>query len=221
MLLLTASQSRRALVALSLFHILIITASNYLVQLPMTLFGFHTTWGAFSFPFIFLATDLTVRLFGKVHARRIIALVMLPALLVSYMISVIFHGGSLAGIEALGEFNLVVARIALASFIAYVIGQLLDIQVFDRLRRNAHWWVAPMASTLFGNLADTFAFFSVAFRNGPDVFMAAHWVEIAWVDYAIKLIISLLLFLPMYGLLLGWLTRQLLARGFIAGREGA
>lgn len=220
MLILSDAQSRRALIALSLFHIMIITASNYLVQLPMTLFGFHTTWGAFSFPFIFLATDLTVRLFGKHHARRIIALVMLPALVISYMLSVMFQGGSFAGIEALGDFNLFVARIALASFIAYVIGQLLDIQVFDRLRRNAHWWVAPMASTLFGNLADTFAFFSVAFRNGPDGFMAAHWIEIAWVDYAIKLAISLLLFLPMYGLLLNWLSRTLVAKGMVASREG-
>jgi len=219
MLLLSSAQTQRALVALALFHILIITASNYLVQLPMTLFGFHTTWGAFSFPFIFLATDLTVRLFGKYQARRIIALVMLPALLVSYMVSVMFQAGSFAGVEALADFNLFVARIALASFIAYVIGQLLDIQVFDRLRRNAHWWIAPLASTLFGNLADTFAFFSVAFRNGPDAFMAAHWIEIAWVDYAIKLAISILLFLPMYGLLLNRLTNQLLKRGLVDERE--
>ncbi|MGO2414476.1 MULTISPECIES: 7-cyano-7-deazaguanine/7-aminomethyl-7-deazaguanine transporter [Cobetia] len=220
MLILSDTQSRRALIALSLFHILIITASNYLVQLPMTLFGFHTTWGAFSFPFIFLATDLTVRLFGKYYARRIIALVMLPALIISYMLSVMFQDGIFAGVEALGDFNLFVARIALASFIAYVIGQLLDIQVFDRLRRNAHWWLAPMASTLLGNLADTFAFFSVAFRNGPDAFMALHWIEIAWVDYAIKLAISLLLFLPMYGLLLSWLSRTLVAKGLSPGREG-
>jgi uncharacterized integral membrane protein (TIGR00697 family) len=77
-----------------------------------------------------------------------------------------------------------------------------------------------MASTLFGNLADTFAFFSVAFHHGPDAFMAAHWVEIAWVDYAVKLAISLLLFLPMYGLLLNGLTRKLLARGLMPGHEG-
>ncbi|WP_192036978.1 7-cyano-7-deazaguanine/7-aminomethyl-7-deazaguanine transporter [Halomonas sp. YLGW01] len=208
---LTSAQASRCLGILVAFHIGVIAASNYLVQLPFTLFGFHTTWGAFSFPFIFLATDLTVRLFGKGPARMIIARVMLPALLVSYAISVIFPQGSFAGLGALAEWNLFVGRIALASFMAYVLGQLMDIQVFDRLRRLRAWWVAPAISTLFGNLADTFAFFSIAFYNSPDAFMAAHWPEIAWVDYVIKLGISLLLFLPLYGLLLGWLSRRLMA----------
>uniref|UniRef100_UPI004054951D queuosine precursor transporter n=2 Tax=Pseudomonas TaxID=286 RepID=UPI004054951D len=88
MLLTSPQRLRNALVALVLFHILIIIASNYLVQLPITLFGWHTTWGAFSFPFIFLATDLTVRLLGKRTARLVIARVMLPALLISYIVSV-------------------------------------------------------------------------------------------------------------------------------------
>jgi uncharacterized integral membrane protein (TIGR00697 family) len=219
MLVLSERQKRRCLAALVAFHILVIAASNYLVQLPFSLFGFHTTWGAFSFPFIFLATDLTVRLFGKGPARLIIARVMLPALVISYALSVMFEKGEFRSLAALGEFNLFVARIALASFMAYVLGQLLDIQVFDRLRRSARWWVAPATSTVFGNLADTFAFFAIAFHLGPDPFMASHWVEIAWVDYAIKLTISLLLFLPMYGLLLGWLTRRLLHWGATPTRE--
>ena len=205
---LSDAQHRRCLLVMVFFHIGIIAASNYLVQLPFTLFGFHTTWGAFSFPFIFLATDLTVRLFGKGPARTIILSVMFPALVVSYVVSVVFPRGSFAGIEALSEWNLFVARIALASFLAYVIGQLLDVQVFDRLRQWA-WWVAPVCSTVIGNLADTFAFFSAAFYNSPDPFMAANWVEIAAVDYVIKLAISLLFFLPLYGLLLAWLTRRL------------
>ncbi|MDG4870783.1 queuosine precursor transporter, partial [Guyparkeria sp. 1SP6A2] len=79
----------------------------------------------FSFPFIFLATDLTVRLFGKGPARAIVLRGMFPALLVSYVVSVVFPRGSFAGLEALGEWNLFVARIALASFLAYVLGQLL------------------------------------------------------------------------------------------------
>lgn len=220
MLALTDRQYHRCLAALVTFHILIIAASNYLVQLPFTIAGLHTTWGAFSFPFIFLATDLTVRLFGKGPARAIIARVMLPALLISYVLSVMFEKGEFRSVAALGEFNLFVARIALASFMAYVIGQLLDIQVFDRLRRSARWWVAPAVSTVFGNLADTFAFFAIAFHQGPDAFMASHWVEIAWVDYAIKLTVSLLLFLPMYGLLLGWLMRRLLSWGVRPGQEG-
>ncbi|MBX9762994.1 MAG: queuosine precursor transporter, partial [Pseudomonadaceae bacterium] len=100
MSLIPAQRLRMALVTLVLFHILIITASNYLVQLPITLFGWHTTWGAFSFPFIFLATDLTVRLLGKRHARLVIAQVMLPALLISYSVSVLFQEASFRGFAA-------------------------------------------------------------------------------------------------------------------------
>lgn len=208
---LSQRQRRRLLMAMVAFHIAVIAASNYLVQLPFTLFGLHTTWGAFSFPFIFLATDLTVRLFGKEPARAIVLRVMLPALVVSYVISVVFPKGSYAGIEALGEWNLFVARIALASFMAYLLGQLLDVQVFDRLRRLKTWWVAPAASTVIGNLVDTLAFFAIAFQSGPDPFMASHWPEIAAVDYAIKLVISLLFFLPLYGILLRGLSHRLVA----------
>lgn len=210
MLKLDDHQIRLALVWLVAFHVAVITASNYLVQLPFELWGLHTTWGAFSFPFIFLATDLTVRLFGKSSARRIIASVMLPALLVSYVVSVLFQRGSFQGMEALTHWNLFVGRIALASFMAYVLGQLLDIHVFDRLRRLSAWWVAPALSTIVGNLADTFSFFAIAFWHGPDPFMSAHWVDIAWFDYGVKLFISLLFFLPLYGVLLAWLGRQLL-----------
>lgn len=209
MTLLPASVSRAVLAALIAFHILIIIASNYLVQLPITLFGWHTTWGAFSFPFIFLATDLTVRLIGKHSARVVIARVMLPALVASYIVSVLFHEGAFGGVAALGEFNLFVFRIALASFLAYAFGQLLDIQVFDRLRRMRQWWIAPTASTIFGNLLDTFLFFSVAFWRSDDPFMATHWVEIATVDYLIKLAISLILFVPLYGMLLRAIVRAL------------
>ncbi|MEQ6888174.1 7-cyano-7-deazaguanine/7-aminomethyl-7-deazaguanine transporter [Halomonas sp. CS7] len=216
MFVLSEAQTRRCLALLVAFHILVIAASNYLVQLPFTLWGFHTTWGAFSFPFIFLATDLTVRLFGKEPARAIILRVMLPALVISYVVSVVFPRGGFAGLEALGEWNLFVARIALASFMAYVLGQLLDVQVFDRLRTLKAWWVAPAVSTVLGNLADTFAFFSIAFHRSPDPFMAANWPEIAWVDYAIKLCISLAFFLPLYGVLLAWLSRRLVA---VTGRD--
>ncbi len=209
MTLIPASVSRPVLAGLIAFHILIIIASNYLVQLPITLFGWHTTWGAFSFPFIFLATDLTVRLIGKHAARVVIARVMLPALVASYVVSVLFHEGAFGGLFALGEFNLFVFRIAVASFLAYAFGQLLDIQVFDRLRKMSQWWIAPTASTIFGNLLDTFLFFSVAFWRSDDPFMAANWVEIATVDYVIKLAISLILFVPLYGMLLSAIVRAL------------
>ena len=202
-------QGRRLLLLLSAFHVVVIAASNYLVQIPFQLFGFHTTWGAFSFPFIFLATDLTVRLFGAAMARRIVFSVMLPALLLSYLLSVLFDGGAFAGWSALGVFNLAVARIAIASFAAYLFGQLLDVQVFGRLRQLRRWWVAPTTSTVIGNLADTWLFFSIAFAGGSNAFMAEHWPEIAAVDYAFKMIISLVIFLPLYGLLLAALARRL------------
>jgi uncharacterized integral membrane protein (TIGR00697 family) len=208
MSLITVSINRPVLAGLIAFHILIIIVSNYLVQLPVTLFGWHTTWGAFSFPFIFLATDLTVRLMGKVDARRVIARVMLPALVASYGVSVLFNEARFGGLAALSEFNLFVFRIAVASFLAYVLGQLLDVQVFDRLRQMRQWWVAPAASTVIGNLLDTYLFFSVAFWRSDDPFMAANWVEIATVDFEIKLIISLVLFVPLYGMLLSWIVRR-------------
>ncbi|PML96491.1 7-cyano-7-deazaguanine/7-aminomethyl-7-deazaguanine transporter [Vibrio breoganii] len=203
------SQLRKALFFLASFHLIIIASSNYLVQLPFTVFGFHTTWGAFTFPFIFLATDLTVRIFGAALARRIIFLVMLPSLVVSYLLSVVFFEGQFQGFAPLGEFNLFVARIAIASFMAYLLGQILDVHVFNRLRQMKQWWIAPTCSTLFGNALDTLAFFSIAFYNSPDAFMAQHWQEIALVDYVFKLVISLSLFVPMYGVLLNYLIRKL------------
>ncbi|QEA11774.1 7-cyano-7-deazaguanine/7-aminomethyl-7-deazaguanine transporter [Comamonas flocculans] len=191
-------------------HIAIVIASNYLVQLPVDLLGFHSTWGAFSFPFIFLATDLTVRLIGKASARRVIGRAMLPALVASYIVGVLFHDGGFNGWAALAEFNTFVFRIAFASFAAYVLGQLLDIQVFDRIRqKSAVWWLAPAASAVVGQWFDTAAFFSLAFWHSSDAFMAANWVEIAWVDYAIKLSVSLAVFVPAYGVALAAIMRWL------------
>ncbi|HZH56001.1 7-cyano-7-deazaguanine/7-aminomethyl-7-deazaguanine transporter [Yanghanlia caeni] len=195
------------------FHIIVIIASNYLVQIPISLFGFHSTWGAFSFPFIFLATDLTVRLIGKAQARRVILRAMIPALIASYIVSVLFQDGRFSGVAALAEFNTFVFRIAVASFTAYVLGQLLDVQVFDRMRRNfAQWWVAPAASSVLGQALDTAAFFSVAFWQSSNAYMAQHWIEIAWVDYVIKLTVSLLLFVPMYGVALTAIVNMLKRR---------
>ncbi|MCE9680411.1 7-cyano-7-deazaguanine/7-aminomethyl-7-deazaguanine transporter [Shewanella sp. AS1] len=210
MLMLSNAQIRRALYLLVSFHILIISASNYLVQLPFQLFGLHTTWGAFSFPFVYLATDLTVRIFGQSDARKIIFKAMLPALIISYLIGVLFHQGSYQGGNALLEFNSFVFRIAFASFAAYLMGQLMDISVFAKLRQAKAWWVAPAASTVIGNLIDTLVFFSIAFYASSDPFMASHWPEIAAVDYGFKLLISLCLFLPAYGVLLKILQERLL-----------
>lgn len=205
----TPAQQAKALRYLAMFHLIIIASSNYLVQIPFTIAGFHTTWGAFSFPFIFLATDLTVRIFGATLARKIIFLVMIPSLIVSYVLSVIFANGVFQGFETLGSFNTFVGRIALASLLAYLLGQILDIRVFNKLRALKAWWIAPAASTLLGNGLDTLAFFGIAFYQSPDPFMAQHWQEIALADYAFKLIISLGLFIPIYGVLLTYLTKKI------------
>ena len=207
--LVATSRTRLTLTILIGFHVFIVIASNYLVQFPMELFGWQTTWGAFSFPFIFLATDLTVRVLGKKLARQVIAWVMLPALLASYLVSTLFHEGYFNGWSALAYLNTFVLRISLASFAAYVLGQLIDIQVFDRLRRLPQWWVAPSASTVFGNLLDTAVFFSIAFWHSSNAFMAENWIDIALVDYLIKLAISLIFFVPLYGVALNMLTRAL------------
>ena len=209
----TAQQRFSALIWLSLFHIAIITSSNYLVQLPVSIFGFHTTWGAFTFPFIFLATDLTVRIFGAPLARRIILSVMVPALAISYVISALFFEAQWQGAEALSSLNIMVARIATASFMAYVLGQILDVHVFNRLRQNRRWWIAPVASMFLGNISDTLSFFFIAFYKSTDAFMVQHWVEIAMVDYTFKVLICLVFFLPMYGMLLNMLLKRLSAQG--------
>lgn len=208
----TSRQKAAALLWLSLFHILIITSSNYLVQLPISIFGFHTTWGAFTFPFIFLATDLTVRIYGAPLARRIITAVMIPALAISYLISTLFFQGSWQGFASLNDFNIMVARIATASFMAYVLGQIMDVSVFNRLRQQQKWWSCTKCSDVFGNFLDTVAFFFIAFYRSTDAFMAANWVEIALVDYTFKLTICMLFFLPAYGVLLNFILRYFFAQ---------
>ncbi|HBO38823.1 MAG TPA: 7-cyano-7-deazaguanine/7-aminomethyl-7-deazaguanine transporter [Pasteurellaceae bacterium] len=208
-------QKRRALIILSFFHIFIITASNYLVQipfeinLPFTDFSFHSTWGSLTFPFIFLATDLTVRVFGAKEARWIIFTVMIPALIISYLVSILFSNSQYQGLGALSEFNMFVFRIALASFCAYVFGQLLDVLVFNRLRQLNTWWIAPTGSMVLGSMADTFLFFAIAFYASSDLFMAEHWVGIGFVDYLSKLFIGILLFIPAYGVMLNMILRKL------------
>lgn len=207
-------QKRSSLKLLAFFHIFILTISNFLVQrtfeitVPFTDYVIPTTWGTFTFPFIFLATDLTVRVFGAELARKIIFVVMFPALLISYVISVLFFETQFQGFSALNEFNFFVFRIALASFSGYVVGQILDILVFNRLRQGKSWWLAPTCSTIFGTMIDTFVFFAVAFYQSEDAYMAEHWFTIGMVDYAFKLFVSLLLFLPLYGVVLKFIIQK-------------
>lgn len=197
---------------LFLLHIFIIVLSNYAVQIPITVLGIETTVGTFTFPFVFVTTDLTVRLYGAHLARKVIFYAMLPALLLSYVVGTIFAFGQFQGFAALGTFSIFVFRIAAASFGAYLFGQLSDILVFQRLRRLKQWWPAPAASSVFGNLLDTFAFFSIAFYQCVDEYMAANWVHLAWVDYAVKLIVCLVLFVPIYGMFLAFLSKYVFHR---------
>lgn len=207
----SSTKIQRIALLLAAFHILIVASSNYLVQFPITVFGVKATWGAFTFPFIFLATDLTVRLFGAKLGRRIIFYAMLPALVISYVITVGFRHGTWLGYESFFHFDLFVARIAIASFSAYVVGQILDIYVFNKLRQHKQWWHAPFASAIFGNLLDTFVFFFIAFYKTSDTYLAENLVEIATVDYFFKMIINAIFFLPLYKVILDQIVKKMVA----------
>lgn len=180
----------------------IVTASNILVQIPM---GGYLTWGAVTYPFAFLVTDLTNRLQGVAAARRVV----LAGFAVGLICSVI-------GTQIMGDFGpLVTLRIAGASGLAFLVAQLLDVTLFDRLR-HAAWWRAPLISTLVGSTLDTAIFFSVAFSAalvwlepandvswagaatpllglGPD---APFWVSLALADLCTKLGIAVVALMP-------------------------
>src|SRR3546814_20658912 len=111
---------------------------------------------------------------------------------------------------------------AFASVAAYVLGQLLDVQVFDRMRRDyVRWWVAPAAASVFGQALDTAAFFGIAFWHSSNPFMAEHWGELAVVEYVITLAVSLRLFVPMYGVSLTGILRATKRHDPGLGRAGS
>ncbi|MGB3176313.1 MAG: queuosine precursor transporter [Albidovulum sp.] len=180
----------------------IVVASNILVQ---HLFGQWLTWGAFTYPFAFLVTDLTNRIYGTTAARKVVV--------AGFITGVIC---SLIGTQIMGEFGpIVTLRIALASGLAFLFAQLVDVQVFDRFRAG-RWWTAPLVSTLIGATLDTAIFFSVAFAGAltfleptNDVSWAAEalpllgmgptaplWVSLAVADWGVKLLLALLALVP-------------------------
>lgn len=174
---------------LVLFHILVIALANYTVQFTNSFLGYQYTYGMFVFPLVILATDLTVRLSGQHNARVIVSIAYVPAILISIWLADL--------------------RIGLASGTAYLVGQLIDIHIFQRIRERIQaWWVAPLISTIFANVVDTYVFYSAAFHASGDPYMASHWLEIATVDLAFKIIVSVALFLPAYGLSLSYLQRR-------------
>ena len=187
---------------LSVCHVLLITISNILVQFPFEVFGYHTTWGAFTYPVIFIMTDLTTRIFHAKAARNIIFHSMLPGLVISYMIA--SHFGTTDAQVSAGLFVIhpMPLRIAFACFIAYTVSQLLDVFVFQKLRHKMSWCVAPAISSTIANLIDTILFFSVAFYHCGNPFLSQHWLEIAMVDMFFKVLITLIAFVPIYGIIL-------------------
>lgn len=180
----------------------IVVASNILVQYPL---GAFLTWGALTYPFAFLVTDLTNRLEGPAAARRVVLAGFLAGIACSFV-----------GTQIMGEFGpLVTVRIALGSGIAFLCAQLLDIAVFNRLRQG-NWWRAPLVSTLASSTLDTAIFFTVAFSAvltvlepandvswataaapllglGPE---APFWVSLAIGDWLVKLLLALAALLP-------------------------
>lgn len=187
---------------LTVCHIFLITISNILVQYPFELFGYHTTWGAFTYPFIFILTDLTTRLSNAKTSRNIIFISMLPGLLISYFIASSLEIMGALSWDKVFTLHEMPLRIALACFVAYTIGQLMDVFIFQRFRKNSSWWVAPAISTTIGNIIDTLLFFTIAFYHCSNPFLNQHWPEIAVVDVCFKITISLLAFVPVYGFVL-------------------
>ncbi len=181
---------------------IVVVASNILVQF---LFGNWLTWGAFTYPFAFLVTDIMNRLYGPALARRVV--------FAGFLVGVLC---SLVGTQIYGEFGpLVTWRIALGSGTAFLTAQLLDVAIFDRLRFGK-WWRAPLTSTLVGSTVDTILFFSIAFAGfltflepGNDVTWANEilpllgmgptvpfWVSLAVADWMVKLALSVVALLP-------------------------
>jgi uncharacterized integral membrane protein (TIGR00697 family) len=180
----------------------IVVASNILVQVPL---GGYLTWGALTYPFAFLVTDLTNRLQGVQSARRVVLAGFVTGIACSFV-----------GTQIVGEFGpLVTLRIAIASGAAFLAAQILDIAIFDRLR-DGRWWKAPLVSTLASSTLDTAIFFPVAFSAalialepandvswatgimpllgiGPD---APFWASLAIADWSVKIALALIALVP-------------------------
>jgi uncharacterized PurR-regulated membrane protein YhhQ (DUF165 family) len=192
---------------------IVVVASNFLVQFPFAHFGLQDllTWGAFTYPVAFLVNDLTNRRYGPGAARKVV--------LVGFAIAVVL------------SVWLASPRIAIASGTAFLIAQLLDVAVFDRLRQRA-WWLAPAVSTLIGSIVDTVLFFSLAFADrfaaldtafgledgslGFAVpFLGAEvplWVSLGIGDFCVKLLVGAVMLAP-YGLLLAMVKPAMPAKG--------
>ena len=165
--------------SLSLVMGVVVLASNYLVQFPINYYGLEKilTYGALSYPIAFLITDLSNRSYGKIAARRIVY--------IGFAIGIIF---TLAFSTNFAD--LISVRIALGSGVAFLLAQLLDVQIFDNLRKKK-WYIAPLASSIIGSTVDTFLFFSISFYA-----TGVPWVTLSLGDLAVKIFVAVIMLLP-------------------------
>ena len=177
----------KVFLSLSFLMGLVVLASNYLVQFPIKYYGLQDilTYGAFSYPIAFLITDLANRSFGKIVARKIVYIGFTIGILFTLIFSTNFA-------------DLISIRIAIGSGTAFIIAQLLDVQIFDQLRQKK-WFVAPLISSLIGSTVDTFLFFSISFYG-----TGIAWVTLSLGDLAVKIFVALVMLIP-FRLLLGTL----------------
>ena len=166
---------------------LVVLASNYLVQFPITYYGLEEilTYGAFIYPIAFLITDLANRSYGKLSARKIVYLGFTLGIGFTLIFSTNFT-------------DLISIRIAIGSGTAFLVAQLIDVQIFDKLRKK-QWFIAPLGSSLIGSIVDTFLFFSISFYA-----TGIPWFTLSLGDLAVKLIVALIMLIP-FRLLLGTL----------------
>ena len=178
-------KSNKLFFTLSMLMGITVIVSNYLVQFPVKYYNLQEvlTYGAFSYPVTFLITDLANRAFGKSAARKIVYIGFAIGVLLTLFVSTNFS-------------DLISIRIAIGSGLAFLIAQNIDIQLFDKLRRKI-WFVAPLISSAFGSIIDTFLFFSISFYN-----TGIPWVSLAFGDLAVKLFIALVMLIP-FGLIIG------------------
>lgn len=179
-------------------HIVIIALSNYLVQFKFNIAGHPLAAAAFTFPLVVVLTDLTVRMIGKETGRAVINLAFIPAILVSMLV-----------VKLGGAPDSVAFRIGLGSGIAYFVSNLLDVYVFQYLREKyTSWWIAPALSCIVSTFIDTYVFFFTAFAYGANQFMADNWHIVATNNSWAKILVSLLVILPSYGVLLSYLQKK-------------
>ena len=158
---------------------LVVVISNYLVQFPIHYLGLSEilTYGAFSYPITFLITDLANRAYGKLIARKIVYIGFFIGVVLTLLVSTNFS-------------DIISIRIAIGSGLAFFIAQNIDVKIFDILRKKT-WYVAPLISSIFGSVADTFLFFSIAFY-ATDI----SWISLALGDLAVKFFMALSMLIP-------------------------